>query len=70
VQTLEFVKLATALCKPDKVHLVNGSDRENQMLLDLLEEGGTIQKLNQELRPGCYAARSDPADVARSMGDT
>ena len=31
---------------------------------------GTIIRLNQKLRPGCYAARSDPKDVARSMGDT
>ena len=27
-------------------------------------------KLNLKLRPGCYAARSDPKDVARSVGDT
>ena len=26
---------------------------------------GTFQRLNQELRPGCFYARSDPSDVAR-----
>mmetsp|Transcript_143419 Transcript_143419/g.202773 ORF Transcript_143419/g.202773 Transcript_143419/m.202773 type:complete len:652 (+) Transcript_143419:173-2128(+) len=69
-EVLAFVERATALCRPDKVHLCTGSVEENQTLLNLLEEGGTIQKLNDKLRPGCYAARSDPADVARSMGDT
>ena len=28
-------------------------------------EGGTFIKLNEELWPGCYYARSDPSDVAR-----
>jgi len=28
-------------------------------------EGGTFIKLNEELWPGCYYARSDPGDVAR-----
>lgn len=67
---LEFVERAQLLAKPEKVHLCTGSDEENQALLDLLVEGGTLTKLNPKLRPGCYAARSDPADVARSMGDT
>jgi phosphoenolpyruvate carboxykinase (GTP) len=65
-----FVEDAVALCKPDAVHLVDGSDAENEMLLGLLEDTGTLVKLNPALRPGCYAGRSDPADVARSMGDT
>jgi len=64
------VKHAAAACTPDRVHWCDGSAAENQALLDLLESAGTIEKLNPKLRPGCYAARSDPADVARSMGDT
>jgi phosphoenolpyruvate carboxykinase (GTP) len=69
-EVLAFVDRARDLCKPDRVHLCDGSSAENQRLLDVLVKEGTIQKLNPELRPGCYAARSDPADVARSMGDT
>lgn len=67
---LRYITRAYELCQPSDVHLCNGSDDENQALLDLLEENGTVRKLNQKLRPGCYAANSDPADVARSMQDT
>ena len=42
----------------------------SSFFLPLLPSTGTIIKLDQTLRPGCYAARSDPNDVARSMGDT
>eukprot|EP00040_Diaphanoeca_grandis_P038219 m.256031 g.256031 ORF g.256031 m.256031 type:complete len:659 (-) comp34021_c0_seq1:535-2511(-) len=65
-----FITQAIKLCNPDAVHVCNGSVEENQSLLDLLVENGTILKLDQTKRPGCYAARSDPKDVARSMGDT
>lgn len=34
-------------------------------LLDQMQAAGTIIKLNEALRPGCYAARSPPGDVAR-----
>eukprot|EP01094_Clydonella_sp_ATCC50884_P000409 TRINITY_DN1031_c0_g1_i1.p1 TRINITY_DN1031_c0_g1~~TRINITY_DN1031_c0_g1_i1.p1 ORF type:complete len:650 (-),score=223.51 TRINITY_DN1031_c0_g1_i1:420-2213(-) len=51
--------------KPDGVHVCDGSEHENQKLLDELLAGGTIEKLNDELRPGSYLARSDPRDVAR-----
>jgi len=67
---LAFVERAVALCKPDNVRIINGSAEENAEMLAILEASNTIKKLNQEKRPGCYAALSDPADVARSMGDT
>src|SRR5206468_12709559 len=37
----------------------------NQMLCDQMIETGTLIKLNDKLRPGCYLARSHPSDVAR-----
>ena len=54
-----------ALCKPDRVHWVDGSPEENDELCQLLIAGGTYIKLNAQQWPGCYYARSDPGDVAR-----
>jgi phosphoenolpyruvate carboxykinase (GTP) len=53
------------LCEPAAIHWVDGSDEENQMLLDQMVAGGTFVKLNEELWPNCYYARSDASDVAR-----
>jgi len=50
---------------PDRIQWVNGSDEENQALLDLLVKSGSAILLNQEKRPGCYLFRSDASDVAR-----
>ena len=51
----------TALCKPDKIHWVDGSQREYNALCDMMVQGGTFIRLNQETWPGCYYARSDVA---------
>jgi phosphoenolpyruvate carboxykinase (GTP) len=44
---------------------VDGSQEENDRLCAQMVESGTMIKLNQELWPGCYYARSDARDVAR-----
>jgi phosphoenolpyruvate carboxykinase (GTP) len=53
------------LTKPDAIHWVDGSQEENDALCARLVESGTFIKLNQELWPGCFYARSDASDVAR-----
>jgi phosphoenolpyruvate carboxykinase (GTP) len=53
------------LCQPDKVYWCDGSEEENQMLLDQMVAGGSAVKLNEEKRPGSYFFQSDPSDVAR-----
>lgn len=60
-----WIKDMIKLCKPDDVHLVDGSEAENARLLGELVASGTIQQLNPKLRPNSYLARSDPSDVAR-----
>jgi phosphoenolpyruvate carboxykinase (GTP) len=53
------------LCKPNQVQWCNGSEEENQLLLDQMVKDGSAILLNQEKRPGCYLFRSHPSDVAR-----
>lgn len=51
--------------QPARVHLCDGSDEENEdLLLKMVHSGGLI-KLNSQLRPGSYLARSTASDVAR-----
>jgi phosphoenolpyruvate carboxykinase (GTP) len=52
-------------CQPDSIHWVDGTDAENDQLCGELVDSGTFIKLNEELRPGSFLARSDPKDVAR-----
>lgn len=65
VHLLRWVEKMARLTKPANIHWVNGSDEENEELCAQLVAGGTFIKLNEELWPGCYYARSDASDVAR-----
>lgn len=58
------------LTKPDSIHWVDGSERERDTLCAQMVAAGTFTKLNQDLWPGCYYARSDANDVARVEGRT
>jgi phosphoenolpyruvate carboxykinase (GTP) len=53
------------LTQPDSIHWVDGSQEENDALCAQMVEAGTFTKLNEDLWPGCYYARSDANDVAR-----
>lgn len=54
-----------ALCRPDKVVWINGSQKENDALLQEMVDSGAAIELNQQHHPGCYLFRSDASDVAR-----
>jgi phosphoenolpyruvate carboxykinase (GTP) len=62
---LRWVDKMRELAQPAAVHWVDGSQQEYDFLCDQLVQAGTFQKLNQDLLPGCFYARSDPNDVAR-----
>lgn len=62
---LNWVKEIAELCQPKDIYWCDGSQEEYDRLCNELVEAGTFTKLNQQLRPGCFLARSDPRDVAR-----
>ncbi len=62
---LRWVEKMAELTKPDSIHWVDGSEEENERLCAQMVGSGTFTKLNEDLWPGCYYARSDASDVAR-----
>ena len=60
-----WVEKMAELTEPVAIHWVDGSQEENDRLCAEMVASGTLIRLNQELWPGCYYARSDANDVAR-----
>ena len=61
----EWVDEVAKMCQPDQIYWCDGSEEENNRLLQEMVDSGMAVKLNQKKRPGCYLFRSDPSDVAR-----
>jgi len=62
---LEWVEEVAALTQPDAIEWCDGSEDEWNRLTKLLVDTGTFTKLNEDLRPNSFLARSNPSDVAR-----
>jgi phosphoenolpyruvate carboxykinase (GTP) len=62
---IRWVEKMAELCQPERIHWVDGSQAEYDALCERLVKAGTFTKLNEELWPGCFYARSAPNDVAR-----
>ena len=61
----EWIQQMIDLCKPDAVHLCDGSQREYDEMCERLVKSGTFIRLNPAKRPNSFLARSEPSDVAR-----
>ncbi len=62
---LRWVEKMAQLTQPEAIHWVDGSVEEDEALKAQMVAAGTFIKLNEEIWPGCYYARSDASDVAR-----
>ncbi|XP_012583651.1 PREDICTED: phosphoenolpyruvate carboxykinase, cytosolic [GTP] isoform X2 [Condylura cristata] len=64
----EFVERSARVCQPDRIHICDGSERENQQLLGQMEEQGAVRRLRKY--DNCWLALTDPRDVARVESKT
>jgi phosphoenolpyruvate carboxykinase (GTP) len=62
---LAWVEEMAALCEPDQIVWIDGSEAEKEQLTQQAVDTGVLIKLNQKKLPGCYLHRSNPNDVAR-----
>lgn len=62
---LSWVDEMVALCKPDKVVWIDGSEEQLNTLRDEAVSTGEMERLNQEKLPGCLLHRTLQNDVAR-----
>jgi phosphoenolpyruvate carboxykinase (GTP) len=61
-----WVEEAARLTKPDKIVYCDGSEAENQAILQQMLKKGDSFRLNEKTYSNCYLHRSDPSDVART----
>ena len=60
-----WVEEVAALTQPEHIHWCDGSEAENDVLIDLMLKSGDLVELNPRTHPNCYLHRSHPSDVAR-----
>ncbi|XP_014675089.1 PREDICTED: phosphoenolpyruvate carboxykinase, cytosolic [GTP]-like [Priapulus caudatus] len=68
VKVKKFVEDGVSLCKPDNIHIVDGSDAENEHIIDIMTKAGMVKKLKKY--ENCWLTLTDPADVARVESKT
>ncbi len=61
-----WIEEAAKLTRPDRIVYCDGSEGENQQILEeMLRDSASLQ-LNEKTYPNCYLHRSSPNDVART----
>jgi len=69
-KVLAFIEETKALCNPDNIVWIDGSEAQLEALREQAVNEGILIKLNQEKLPGCYLHRTTQNDVARVEGRT
>lgn len=67
---LNWIKEIKELVNPEKIILIDGSEKQIQSLYKQACENHELIKLNQDLLPGCYLHRTELNDVARAEDRT
>src|SRR5437762_14221964 len=62
---LNWVDEVAAMCRPDRVHICDGSEQEYQLMMRIMLQSGTAVALNPQKRPNSIYVRSSTSDVAR-----
>jgi len=62
---IHWIQEMVKLCRPDQVHLCDGSQEEHESVCAQMVRSGTFIPLNEQKRPGSFWCHSDPNDVAR-----
>jgi phosphoenolpyruvate carboxykinase (GTP) len=66
----KWVKEMAAMCQPDQIVWIDGSDEQRKQLTAEAIKNGEVSELNQKLLPGCLYHRTAVNDVARTEGLT
>ena len=67
---IDWVDHWQKIFEPSQIHWCDGSEDEYEKFTQELVDAGTFIRLNEELRPNSFLARSDPNDVARVESET
>ena len=66
----QWVEEVAGICKPDRIHVCDGSEHEYQLMLRTMLQSGTAVALNPQKRPNSIYVRSSTIDVARVEDQT
>jgi phosphoenolpyruvate carboxykinase (GTP) len=61
----DWVAEVAAHTQPERIHWCDGSEAENDALVEQMLASGELIELNPRTHPNCYLHRSHPSDVAR-----
>jgi phosphoenolpyruvate carboxykinase (GTP) len=62
----QWVEESARMTQPKEIVWCDGSERENEKMVETLLSQGSTVRLNEKTYPDCILHRSDPSDVART----